>query len=281
MKSKKEGGLVSKIPVSDWEIFGVRVFGGGEREVLKKVEDWLLAGEKRKWIATVNPEFVMRAGQNKKFMEILAKTDLNVADGVGLIWAKGVRVSKSESLKVLKNMFRGMKVGVEILLGKHKEGLVPGADLMKSLCLLGNGLKPFRTKRVFFLGGWEDRAARTARNLKFQISNLKCAWSEGEPEIGNEEVIKQINEFKPDILFVAYGMQKQEEWIYRNLEKIDVGVVMGVGRSFDYYSGDLKRAPDWIRKMGMEWLYSLIIEPKRWRRQLALPKFIWKVLCES
>ena len=73
-------------------------------------------------------------------------------------------------------------------------------------------------------------------------------------------------------------MQKQEEWIYRNLEKIDVGVVMGVGRSFDYYSGDLKRAPSWVRKMGMEWLYSLAKEPKRWKRQLVLPKFVWKVL---
>ena len=94
----------------------------------------------------------------------------------------------------------------------------------------------------------------------------------------NEEVIKQINRFKPDMLFVAYGMKKQEEWIEKNIEKLKVGVVMGVGRSFDYYSGDLKRAPKIWCDMGLEWLYSLLKEPKRWRRQLALPKFVWRVM---
>jgi N-acetylglucosaminyldiphosphoundecaprenol N-acetyl-beta-D-mannosaminyltransferase len=73
-------------------------------------------------------------------------------------------------------------------------------------------------------------------------------------------------------------MKKQEEWIEANLNKLNVRVVMGVGRSFDYYSGELKRAPKWVRKMGLEWLFSLIKEPKRWRRQLALPKFIGTVL---
>ena len=73
-------------------------------------------------------------------------------------------------------------------------------------------------------------------------------------------------------------MKRQEEWIMTNLKKLKVGVVMGVGRSFDYYSGDLKRAPVWMRKMGLEWLYSLFKEPKRWKRQLVLPKFIWMVL---
>jgi len=79
-------------------------------------------------------------------------------------------------------------------------------------------------------------------------------------------------------LFVAYGMRKQEEWIEANWDKLKARVVVGVGRSFDYYSGDLKRAPSFVRKMGLEWLYSLIKEPKRWKRQLALPKFIWMVM---
>jgi len=73
-------------------------------------------------------------------------------------------------------------------------------------------------------------------------------------------------------------MKRQEMWIEENLKKIDAGVVMGVGRSFDYYSGDLKRAPKVWRKIGMEWLYSLIKEPKRIKRQLALPKFVGRVL---
>jgi N-acetylglucosaminyldiphosphoundecaprenol N-acetyl-beta-D-mannosaminyltransferase len=110
------------------------------------------------------------------------------------------------------------------------------------------------------------------------MSDLRCQFSTGEPEIKNEEVVKQINKFKPDILFVAYGMKKQEEWIKDNRSKASFGVAIGVGRSFDYYSGDLKRAPKFLRKIGMEWLYSLIKEPKRIKRQVVLPKFIWKIL---
>jgi len=80
---------------------------------------------------------------------------------------------------------------------------------------------------------------------------------------------------------VAYGMKKQEEWIYENrkkLEKAGVRVAMGVGRSFDYYSGETKMAPDWVKRMGMEWLYSLIKDPKRIKRQMVLPKFVWDIL---
>ncbi len=134
--------------------------------------------------------------------------------------------------------------------------------------------------KVFFLGGFNNRAEKTAMYFKskFLISNFQLGWSSGEPDVSNEKVLKQINSFRPDILLVAYGMKKQEEWIYQNLNKLDVGVVIGVGRSFDYYSGDLKRAPKIWRKMGMEWLYSLIKEPKRFKRQLELPKFVWKVL---
>ena len=83
---------------------------------------------------------------------------------------------------------------------------------------------------------------------------------------------------KADYLFVARAMKKQEEWIEANFDKLKVGLVMGVGRSFDYYSGELPRAPMWVRKMGLEWLFSLVVEPKRWRRQLELPKFVGKVL---
>jgi len=110
------------------------------------------------------------------------------------------------------------------------------------------------------------------------ISNDQVNWCSGEPNVANSEVVEKINSFKPDILLVAYGMKKQEFWINDNLDKLEVGLVMGVGRSFDYYSGELKRAPNWVRNMGMEWLYSLIKEPKRIKRQLVLPKFWWKVI---
>lgn len=248
-----------------WEIFDIRLFGRGMNQVLTIIDDWIKSGAKNKWIATVNPEFVMKTTKDKKFKELLEKTDLNVVDGVGLLWAREVLNGK-----------KFMKAGREILGGKNRNDLVSGADLIGELCRLA-GEKKYK---VFFLGGFGDRAERTANHFKskFQISNSKIDWSPGEPDISNREVLKKINGFKPDLLFVAYGMKKQEEWIYYNKDKVDFGVAIGVGRSFDYYSGDLKRAPESWRKLGLEWFYSLIKEPKRIKRQLELPRFVWKVL---
>lgn len=134
---------------------------------------------------------------------------------------------------------------------------------------------------MFFLGGFGDRAKRTAAYFKGRYDGLKVNWCQGRPEVKNGQVLAKINKFRPNFLLVAYGMKKQEEWIRENLTKLNVGVVMGVGRSFDYYSGDLKKAPKSWRKMGLEWLYSLIQEPRRWKRQLALVRFVRKVMREK
>lgn len=261
--AKKRKNDIDGFGLSYWKIFDISLFGKGMGEVLKIVDDWIRSEAKNKWIATVNPEFVMKAVENDDFRALLEETDLNVVDGVGLLWAREVMNGKN-----------WLKSAIEVMMGKHRENLVSGADLMPELCKLAgkNGYK------VFFLGGFGDRAERTAKHFKSQLSNLKCQFSEGEPEIANSEVVKKINSFKPDILFVAYGMKKQEEWIKNNRDKVDFGVAIGVGRSFDYYSGDLKRAPKMVRKMGMEWLYSLVKEPKRWKRQLVLPRFVGKVI---
>ena len=257
-----------------WEIFDIRLFSRGTSEVLNTIDGWLAAKAKKKWLATINPEFVMKSIKDSSFKELLTKTDLNVVDGVGLIWAKelGVRSLMLDRRNFIKKILIGVKVGGEILRGKHREGLVTGVDLMEELIKLAEKKK----YKVFFLGGFNNRAEKTMKH--FEGLKVDMDFCQGEPEFKNEEVLEKINKFKPDILFVAYGMKKQEEWIYQNLNKLDIGVVMGVGRSFDYYSGDLKRAPKMWRKMGTEWLYSLIKEPKRFKRQLELPKFVWKVL---
>jgi len=247
-----------------WEIFNIRLFGSGMDRVLTIIDGWIGSKAKNKWIATVNPEFVMKATKDENFRQLLSKTDLNVVDGVGLLWAKKI-VGKGK-------FFKGLKTGFEILKGEHREGLVSGVDLMNELVKLA-GKKKYK---VFFLGGFDNRAEKTMKY--FEKYNVMMDFCSGEPKFSNKEVLEKINKFKPDILFVAYGMKKQEEWIYENKSKADFGVAIGVGRSFDYYSGDLKRAPKMWRKMGLEWFYSLIKEPKRLKRQLELPKFAWKVL---
>ncbi|NCU31541.1 MAG: WecB/TagA/CpsF family glycosyltransferase, partial [Candidatus Moranbacteria bacterium] len=229
------------------------------------------------WIATVNPEFVMAAEKDRYFKQLLQKTSLNVIDGIGLIWSRELdRKCQGLSVGFFKKMIAGFGVGVEVLKGSYKDQVASGADLILDLAKMAKD----KNKKVFLLGGWNNRAEKTARFLKnkFDLKDFQIEWSVGEPEVNNDEVVRKINKFNPDILLVAYGMKKQEFWISDNLENLDVGLVMGVGRSFDYYSGELKRAPKWMRIMGMEWLYSLVKEPKRWRRQLVLPKFVWKVL---
>ena len=91
-------------------------------------------------------------------------------------------------------------------------------------------------------------------------------------------MLNLIRQAKPSILFVGMGMPAQEKWIAKNLQALGIPVVMGVGGSFDVLSGKLKRAPAWMRRLGIEWLYRLAQEPWRWRRIAQLPVFAWRVL---
>lgn len=249
------------------KILGISFFGSSFDKLLRKLEHVTGQGRTNIWITTVNPEFIMLMRKDNKFADIINKSDIKVIDGVGLIWAYNVLKYKSGLIR----WWKALKIGGLILRGKKRRELISGSDLMGEICKIEN-------KKIYFLGGWGDRAKRTADYFKSRNEKLETRFSSGEPQIDNDKVIKDINKFEPDYLFVAYGMKRQEEWIEANLDRLKVGVVMGVGRSFDYYSGDLKRAPKWMRKMGLEWLFSLIREPKRWKRQLVLPKFIWMVL---
>lgn len=264
----------SKFNGKYWKLWGIRLFGSQIDRVLKVVMQSVTKGsEKPVWIATVNTEFVVKALEDKEFFEILQKTDLNVMDGIGLVWAKHVIArskatwqSRRDCFGVPRNdVFNGIKIGMEILRGKHREELVPGVELMERMCEEASK----NTMSVYFFGGWGDRASRTADYMMTKYPGLVVAGFADEDFDFNTQA---------DFLFVARGMKKQEEWIEGHFDKLSVKVVMGVGRSFDYFSGDLKRAPQVVRKMGFEWLYSLYKEPKRWRRQLALPKFIWKII---
>lgn len=199
----------------------------------------------KKFVVSINPEIIMVARKDSEFENILKSADLALNDGVGVSIAAR-------------------------LFGKRLSGRFHGSDLVESVCRIIAG-KPIT---VGFLGGKQNVAERASNCLKEKIPNLKVAFAKEEPG-------SSLRDLSCDILFVAFGSPKQEKWIYSNLSELPVKVVMGVGGAFDFISGDSPRAPIWIRKIGLEWLFRLIIQPWRIKRQIVLPEFMLGVLKES
>lgn len=236
-------------------ILDVRVDKINMAQAVNLVESWL-EGTKKHYIVTPNPEFIMAAQKDVEFKRVLNNADLAIPDGVGLKLASDIVCT------------------------------VPGIDLMEAL-IYEASKKGFT---VGFLGGKNGVAKETAECLQKKHKNLKVTFSSsgglvdnnGENIIqGGGEGSQNDNIIPPtDILFVAFGQVKQEKWIAKNLDKIPVKVAMGVGGSFDYLSGRVSRAPKVIRNLGLEWLFRLILQPWRIKRQLALINFVFKVVLD-
>ncbi|WP_369405030.1 WecB/TagA/CpsF family glycosyltransferase [Piscibacillus salipiscarius] len=134
-------------------------------------------------------------------------------------------------------------------------------------------------KSVYLLGAKEHVVEKAATKIKNKYPNLVLAgYHHGYIDINDSKIINQIQEAKPDFVFVALGYPKQEEWIYTHKEKLDKGIVMGVGGSFDIWAGEAKRAPKVWLKLNLEWLYRLVTNPTRIKRMVQLPKFLIHVL---
>lgn len=250
------------------QFLGVGITSDNEERILEYIYSSLRRDSKKYYIVTPNPEIIVHAVDHADYKKIINEAEIALPDGVGLFIAAGL------SGKIIKQR-------------------ITGVDFMETLCKYSEN----RPITVGFLGGMDGVAEKTADCLASRYPWLKIVFVAeewGENGFKNAEkyqvsgIKHQENSSKIihdtkymihntliDILFVAFGHPKQEEWIYNNLDKLPVRIAMGVGGAFDYVSGYKKRAPFMIRAMGFEWLYRLIKEPWRWRRQLALLKFIW------
>lgn len=201
-------------------------------------------------VITANPIMVMTAMDNPEFARVMKKADMIVPDGAGVVWAA--------------------KVG-----GDPVTERVTGFDLMHRL--LEQGEK--RHWRAYLLGTTQEIIEAAAEKLQLQYPQVRIVGVRngffGPDE--DETIVEEIRELKPHLLFVARGMEK-EVWNASFKERLGVPFIMGVGGSFDVVSGKLKRAPGIYQKLKLEWLYRLLQEPSRYRRMLALPKFVVKVL---
>lgn len=190
-------------------------------------------------ICTANPEFIITAQEDAEFKAILNGADLVIPDGVGLLWAAR-------------------------RLGKFLPERVAGSDLVVRLAERGAQ----RGWRVFFLGAAEGVAARAAEILQTRYSSFNCVGTfSGSPRAEDEaEILSRVQAAQPDILLVAFGHPQQDKWIARLREKLNVPVSMGVGGSFDFIAGVVPRAPLWLQRLNLEWLYRLWRQPWRAKR---------------
>ena len=224
-------------------------------QTLTHIEQWIeqsrAADRHMRQICTVNPEFIMAARQDPSFAQTLLGADLRAPDGVGILWAAA-------------------------LLGKPLHERVTGSDGLYRICQRAAE----RGWRVYLLGAAPGVAQRAAAHLQATFPGLNVAGcDDGNPTLAEWPQIQQrLLAAHVDILFVAYGHPRQDLWINQHRAELPVKVAIGVGGAFDFAAGHKKRAPHWMRRLGIEWLYRLWLEPWRWRRMLVLPHFALLVL---
>lgn len=258
------------------DILGVKIDKVGFDEAVRRMEEMIEGGGKH-YIVTPNPEFVVLAQGDKQFCKILNRADLAVADGVGLLAAAKFLETKTRfqnrAVQAFYLFLSGLKVGWWTLTNQRKFDVLPervsGIDLVWRL----TEVCADKGYTIGFLGGKEGVAQRAAECLKKKFAELKIVgtWDGG----GADKILLgETSQISADILLVAFGHPKQEKWMAENLKNLDVKMVVGVGGAFDYLIGRPKRASLAIRRFGLEWIWRLLKEPKRWRRILtAFPYF--------
>jgi len=205
-------------------------------------------------ICTLNPEFTMIAQRDSNFHNILKRADLCVPDGVGLLWAAQYQGTP------LPERVTGSD-GVPIIATRAAE----------------------KGWRLFLLGAAPGVAQKAADVLRARHPALQIVGVySGSPAPEEEDsIVERINTSNADILFVAYGAPEQDKWIARNTPRLRVKMAMGVGGAFDFIAGIIPRAPLWMQRFGLEWLFRLYLQPWRIRRMMRLPRFVIAVLLDN
>ena len=232
------------------EILGVKVDAVTMAQAVERVEK-LIDAQKNSIVATVNAEMLLRATKDDDFKKILNSAELVVPDGAGAVWAARH-------------------------LGYEMPERVAGFDLVQELMKIA----PTKGYKFFLFGaspGIADKAALKAQELYhgIKIVGTRNGYFTADDE---PEIIAQIKNAKPDILLAALGVPKQEKWLTAHKDELNVPVSIGVGGTFDVMAGVVKRAPIWMQRAKLEWLYRALLQPSRAGRLIALPKFVWKVI---
>ncbi len=239
-------------------IMGVRIDNVTMEEVVDIVEK-KIEKEEKYIIYTPNTEIIMMCQSDDEFLNYMNQSDINIPDGIGLVYASKIKNAP------LKEKVAGFDLSMNLLKIADEKGL-----------------------KLYAVGGKPGVAEAALTNVHKKYPNIKIVGSHHGyfkgahlGHNGHEEefaVIEEINAEKPDILFVGFGAKKQEQWIQYNKNKVNAKIIIGNGGTIDVLAGNVKRAPEFYVKLGLEWLYRLAKEPKRISRQIVLPIFMVKVL---
>jgi N-acetylglucosaminyldiphosphoundecaprenol N-acetyl-beta-D-mannosaminyltransferase len=205
-------------------------------------------------VVTLGVEMVMRSDNDNdnEFIDIVNNASLVVPDSVGIQWAGRKAGGK----------FPERVTGIDILTGAAKQN------------------EKYQWK-VFFLGAKPGVAEKAAENMKKDYPGFRIVGTYHGYFDKDEEIIDRIKAAGTDVLFIALGSPYQEKWFMKNRERFGDITALGVGGSFDVISGTVKRAPVFMRKLGLEWFYRLITQPTRFVRMLALPRFAMRILLKG
>jgi len=261
-KIRSEGPIIERDILTDRiKLFQVGIDQVDNQKTIQKIEEFIFS-KKPHQIVTPDTLAVLRARKDLEYHAILESANLITPDGAGILWAATT-------------------------LNHPLPERVTGIDIIHNICQLSAK----KGHSLYLLGSYPGVAGEAALNLTKKYPGIKIAGSHHgyfnckDVKNGNndknkeeEEIIAEIKEKRPDILLVGMGVPKQEKWINKNLNRLDVPVCMGVGGSFDVLSGRIPRAPLWMQRHGMEWIYRSIKQPNRAFRTLALFYFIWLVL---
>ena len=281
------------------QIFGVSLTGTSKVEVLRFVRNFLRSFDKLEdtktpfFIVTPNPEQILMTQEDQTMSKILNSADVSLPDGIGLIHAIRFLSLPNCKIKLFRPfllLFQGLEVGLATFIARDwlndGFGVIKGREVFMALIALANK----KGWRVALLGDrfHSARLAQSALEVSYKQVRLFSfdgpnVNKEGEVVSGEDvriekEAVEGINKVRPHLLFVGFGAPKQEKWVNAHLSDLSVGGVMVVGKSFEWISGHSKLTPEWMGKIGLEWLWRLLTGSTNLRRiWKAVIVFPWKV----
>jgi N-acetylglucosaminyldiphosphoundecaprenol N-acetyl-beta-D-mannosaminyltransferase len=275
----KENIIVMRINIA-----GVEVDPVTKNQTIAEI-DKMIAQKQPGYLVTVYSEFVVFAQKDLDYKRVLNKAKLSLPDGIGILWAARYlalptqfSIFNLQFLKKILCLWQVLYTGAAIIFNPNYirsvlSEQVTGSHLIWDIAKLASQ----NSYSLALVGGHNRVAEITALKLKDKFHNLMITLIDS-PEKFDDQVVKKIAQSNSDILLIAYQPPRQEKWLAKNIDKLNVSVAIGLGGTFDYIAGKRLPAPRFVHYMGLEWLFRLITQPWRLKRMWnAIPVFIWTV----